>query len=100
MGTARGIVHGMEHRADVAVPASQADAVTVVDPHGVVLHEAEAAPEHDADDAHDAGGDPAQHRGATMGAMTGFGEVETGTHSLLDLAACRIPRWIRVRDLL
>jgi putative peptide zinc metalloprotease protein len=32
--------------------------------------------------------------------MTGFGEVETGKHSLLDLATRRILRWVRVRYLL
>ena len=32
--------------------------------------------------------------------MTGYGEIETGTHSLLDLATRRALRWIRVRYLL
>ena len=32
--------------------------------------------------------------------MTGYGEVETGKHSLLDLATRRVLRWIRVRYLL
>ncbi|HEU4733138.1 MAG TPA: efflux RND transporter periplasmic adaptor subunit [Kofleriaceae bacterium] len=32
--------------------------------------------------------------------MTGYGEVETGNHSLLDLATRRLLRWIRVRYLL
>lgn len=32
--------------------------------------------------------------------MTGFGEIETGNHSLLDLATRRVLRWIRVRYLL
>jgi multidrug efflux pump subunit AcrA (membrane-fusion protein) len=32
--------------------------------------------------------------------MTGYGEIETGDHSLLDLATRRVLRWIRVRYLL
>jgi multidrug resistance efflux pump len=32
--------------------------------------------------------------------MTGFAEVETGKHSLLDLATRRVLRWVRVRYLL
>jgi len=68
-------------RADVAVPASRADAVTVVDPRGVVSARARGRhPEHDADDAHDADADPAPHREATIGARSGAGaKREVGT---------------------
>ncbi len=38
--------------------------------------------------------------GALKANMTGYGEVETGDHSLLHLATRRLLRWIRVRYLL
>jgi multidrug efflux pump subunit AcrA (membrane-fusion protein) len=39
-------------------------------------------------------------KGLMKANMSGYGEVETGKHSLLDLATRRVLRWIRVRYLL